>query len=93
MSDSSTISLLVPPEPSSRPQNLQTRIQQVIAQRGHFRHVTERSLLAEIQGKASAPDAVQADQEGKSQPEEEDSPQRLKERVWKRRDEMLERLK
>ncbi|KIX93929.1 uncharacterized protein Z520_10266 [Fonsecaea multimorphosa CBS 102226] len=92
MSDSNTISLLIPPEPSSRPQNLQTQIQQIIAQKGHFRHVTERSLLAEIQGKAPAQDAVQPGQEDDPQPEEEDSPQRRQERVWKRRDEMLERL-
>ncbi|OAP55220.1 hypothetical protein AYL99_10920 [Fonsecaea erecta] len=91
MSDSNSISLLIPPESSPRPQNLQTQIQQIIAQKGHFRHVTERSLLAEIQGKAAVPDATQAGEEHGSQGEE-DSPEKRQERVWKRRDEMLERL-
>ncbi|KIW94610.1 uncharacterized protein Z519_04586 [Cladophialophora bantiana CBS 173.52] len=92
MPDSNTISLLIPPEPSSKPQNLQTQIRQIIAQRGHFRHITERSLLAEIQGKTAAPDAVQAGPEDEPQVEEDDSPQKRQERVWKRREEMLERL-
>ncbi|KIW26576.1 hypothetical protein, variant [Cladophialophora immunda] len=92
MPDSNTISLLIPPEPSSKPQNLQTQIQQIIAQKGHFRHVTERSLLAEIQGTGAAPDTIHAGQKDEPETEEDESPQKRQERVWKRRDEMLDRL-
>ncbi|KAH0842675.1 Mediator of RNA polymerase II transcription subunit 17 [Fonsecaea pedrosoi] len=91
MSELDTISLLIPPEPSSKPHDLQAQIQQIIAQKGHFRHVTQSSLLAEIQGEATAPDAVQVDREDEPQAED-DTPQKRQERVWKRRDEMLERI-
>lgn len=93
MPESNTISLLIPPEPSSNSQNLQSQIQQIIAQKGHFRHVTQRSLLAEIQGKAPTSDTSQASQDDDPRAEEDETPQKRQERLWKRRDEMLERLK
>ncbi|KIX06739.1 uncharacterized protein Z518_04715 [Rhinocladiella mackenziei CBS 650.93] len=92
MPEPNSISLLIPPEPTSRSQDLQTQIQRITAQRGHFRHVTERSLLAEIQGKASAPDVLDSRREDDAQAEEDEPPQKRRERLWKCREEMLERL-
>jgi hypothetical protein len=96
MPESKTISLLVPPESSSQQQSLQAQIQQIVSQKGHFRHVTEQSLRAEIQGKKSAHDPLitgsppTLEQE---EPDEDETPQKRQERLWKRRDEMLERLR
>ena len=92
MPDSDTISLVIPPEPSPKSQTLESQIQQIISQRGHFRHVTERSLLAEIHGKAAASDATQAGHDSETQAEEDDTPQKRTERLWERRNQMLERL-
>jgi hypothetical protein len=92
MPDSRTISLVIPPEPPSKSRSLEAQIQQIISQKGPFRHVTESSLLAEIHGKTSVPDTTEVDQ-GNLQPDEEDeSPQKQTERLWERRNQMLERL-
>ncbi len=92
MSQSTSISLLIPSEASLTSEDLQSQIQRVVVQKGHFRHVTERSLLAEIQGKAPAADR---DTDGVDGPgaEEDESPQKRQERLWKRREEMIERLR
>ena len=92
MSEPNTISLLLPPEASSKPRVLQSQIQQVIAQKGHFRHVTESSLLAELHGKRPASDALDAVTQGEAEAAEDESSQKRQERLWKRREEMLERL-
>jgi hypothetical protein len=92
MAESNTISLVIPPEPSSKSQALESQIQQIIAQKGHFRHVTERSLLAEIHGKDIAPDATQDGPEEESLAEDDETPQKRTERLWERRNQMLERL-
>jgi hypothetical protein len=92
MPESSTISLVIPPEPSPKSHNLESRIQQTISQKGHFRHVTERSLHAEIHGKASVLDTAQVADEDATQADEEDTPQKRTERLWERRKQMLECL-
>ena len=92
MADSKTISLLIPPVPSSATSNLQTQIQQVIAQKGHFYKVTEESLRSEIQGKAPSQNAlVSFEQSEDSQADE--TPQKRQERLWKKREQMIEQLK
>lgn len=93
MPESNTISLLIPPEPSSQSQNLQSQIQQIITQKGPFRNVTERSLLADIQGKAPTSDETLSGHQDDETAEEDDSPQKRQERLWKKREEMLERLR
>lgn len=96
MPESKTISLLVPPESSSQPQSLQAQIQQIVSQKGHFRHVTEQSLRVEVQGKKSANDRLITGSPPPLEEEEADedeTPQKRQERLWKRRDEMLERLR
>ncbi|KEF63194.1 uncharacterized protein A1O9_01171 [Exophiala aquamarina CBS 119918] len=94
MPESKSISLLVPSELSSQQQNLQAQIQQIVSQKGHFRHVTEQSLRIDIQGKKSANDPLTADAPASAQDDKDDdeTPQKHQERLWKRRDEMLERL-
>ena len=92
MPEPNTISLVIPSGPSSKIQSLESQIQQIISQKGHFRHVTERSLFAEIHGKASAPDTNQVGQEEEPQADEDDTPQKRTERLWERRNKMLERL-
>ncbi|ETI26676.1 hypothetical protein G647_10336 [Cladophialophora carrionii CBS 160.54] len=92
MAESNTISLVIPPEPSSKSQALESQIQQIIAQKGHFRHVTERSLLAEIHGKATAPDVAQERPEEELAADDDETPQKRTERLWERRNQMLERL-
>lgn len=92
MPDSNTISLVIPQEPPSKAQNLESQIQQIISQKGHFRHVTESSLLAESHGKATARDTTQIDLV-ETQVEEDDTPQKRTERLWERKAQMLERLK
>lgn len=96
MPESKTISLLVPPESSSQQQSLQAQIQQIVAQRGHFRHVTEQSLRVDIQSKKSANDPLTTSSPPTLEQEEADedeTPQKRQEHLWKRRDEMLERLR
>lgn len=95
MSESKSISLLVPPELSSKQQNLQAQIQQIVSQKGHFRHVTEQSLRVEILGKKPANNPLTADAPASEQADEADDEtlQKRQERLWKRRDEMLERLR
>ncbi|KIW71787.1 hypothetical protein PV04_00023 [Phialophora macrospora] len=92
MAESNTISLVIPPEPSSKSQALESQIQQIIAQKGHFRHVTERSLLAEIHGKDVAADATQDGPEEEIPADDDETPQKRTERLWERRNQMLERL-
>ena len=95
MPESKTISLLVPPDPSTKAQNLQAQIQQIVSQKGHFRHVTEESLRAEIQDKATNQDPLIPDAHLKdtNEDDEDETPQKRQERLWKRREEMLERLR
>lgn len=90
---SNIISLVIPPEPTANSNTLESQIQQIILQKGHFRNVSEKSLLAEISGKATASDASQADQEDDAQAEEDESPQKTQERLWERRKQMTERLR
>ncbi|KAK4939125.1 RNA polymerase II mediator complex subunit [Elasticomyces elasticus] len=91
MAESNAITVVVPPEPSSRSEDLQSQILRVIAQKGHFRNVTEEGLRAEIHGKA--PTVVKgAIPENEAQGGEDDTPQKRQERLWKRREEMIERL-
>jgi hypothetical protein len=92
MSQSRSISLLIPSEASLTSEDLQSQIQRVVVQKGHFRHVTERSLLADIQGKAPTADR-DSDRVDEPESEEDESPQKRQERVWKRREEMIERLR
>ncbi|KAK5223180.1 RNA polymerase II mediator complex subunit [Exophiala xenobiotica] len=91
MSQSRSISLLIPSEASLTSEDLQSQIQRIVVQKGHFRHVTERSLLADIQGKAPTADR-DSDRVDEPESEEDESPQKRQERVWKRREEMIERL-
>jgi len=95
MSESKSISLLVPPELSSQQQILQAQIQQIVTQKGHFRHLTEQSLRVENQGKKSAHDPLTTDAPTSEQEnaDEDEAPQKRQERLWKRREEMLEKLK
>lgn len=95
MPESKTISLLVPPDSSSQQQNLQAQIQQIISQKGHFRHVTEQSLRIESHSQKSANDPSTTDNPASEEEDTDgdDSPQKRQERLWKRRDEMLERLR
>ncbi|EXJ96225.1 hypothetical protein A1O1_01351 [Capronia coronata CBS 617.96] len=92
MSESKTISLLIPPEQDSTSQDLQVQIQKIVAQKGHFRHVTEQSLLAQIRGKAPGSKHNDPQGDGQVEPEEDETPQKRQERLWKSREEMLERL-
>ncbi|EXJ65565.1 hypothetical protein A1O7_01906 [Cladophialophora yegresii CBS 114405] len=92
MAESNTISLVIPQEPSAKSHGLESQIQQIIAQKGHFRHVTERSLLAEIHGKAAAPDVAQERPEEELPADDDETPQKRTERLWERRNHMLERL-
>lgn len=92
MSESTSLSLLVPPEPSSKSPDLQLQIQRIVAQRGHFRHVTERSLHAESQGKFSDLNTG-ADGIDEAQSDEDEPLLKRQERLWKRREEMIERLR
>ena len=92
MSQSKSVSLLIPSEAPQTSEDLQSQIQRVVVQKGHFRHVTERSLLAEIQGKAPTADK-DTDRVDEPGAEEDESPQKRQERVWKRREEMIERLR
>ncbi len=95
MSESNTISLLVPQKPSPRSHDLPAHIQKIVAQKGHFRHVTEQSLRAEIQGKTPATSSQAQDSltSEAGPPDDEELPQKRQERLWKRREEMIERLK
>lgn len=92
MVEPNTISLVIPTEPSTRSEDLQSQIRRVIAQKGHFRHVTEESLLAEIHGKAPTV-AKEATRDVEAQTDQDDTPQKRQERLWKRREEMIERLR
>ena len=92
MPESKTFSLVIPPEPSSKSQNLESQIQQIIAQKGPFRHVTESSLLADINGNSSAIKATQLSDEDAAPADEDETPQKRTERLWERRIQMLERL-
>lgn len=95
MPESKTISLLVPPETSSQQQTLQAQIQQIVSQKGHFRHVTEQSLRSENQGQKAVVDPLATSDlalEGE-EVDEDETPQQRQERLWKRREEMLERLR
>ncbi|KAJ9606088.1 RNA polymerase II mediator complex subunit [Cladophialophora chaetospira] len=92
MPESNTISLVIPQELPSNLQTLGSQIQQIISQKGHFRNVNESSLVAEIHGKASAPGTTQVDQEIETEAEEDDTPQKRTERLWERKNQMLERL-
>ncbi|KIV94725.1 hypothetical protein PV10_02463 [Exophiala mesophila] len=91
MSESRTINLPIPPLPASTSPTLQTQIQQVIAQKGHFHKVTEKSLRAEIDGQAESKlvtDSLQKDDQAK----EDESPQARQERIWKSREQMMGQL-
>lgn len=92
MSESKGVSLLIPPQSPLRSQDLQTQIQQIVSQKGQFRHVTKQSLRAESQNKATLNEAIQTRHEEERDADEDDTPQKRQERLWKRRDEMLERL-
>ncbi|EXJ79445.1 hypothetical protein A1O3_08947 [Capronia epimyces CBS 606.96] len=92
MTESKTFTVPIPPEGSSTSQDLPIQIQKIIAQKGHFRHVAERSLLAEIHGKALASEENGPRSEADGQTNEIEAPQELRERLWKSREEMLERL-
>ncbi|KIW20822.1 hypothetical protein PV08_01400 [Exophiala spinifera] len=90
MARSDAISLLIPSQQHGSSEDLQSQIQRVVAQKGHFRHITERSLLAQDQGKASLDQST--DSENDVQIEDDESQQKRQERLWKRREEMIERL-
>ncbi|KAK5064367.1 hypothetical protein LTR84_000200 [Exophiala bonariae] len=93
MPELKTTRLLVPPEASSQQQNLQAQIQQIVSQKGHFRYVTEQSLRAEKQGQKAVNDPLTTDDPAPEEDVDEDeTPQKRQERLWKRREEMLERL-
>ena len=64
----------------------------MIAQKGHFHKVTEKSLRAEIDGQTEsklATDSLQKDDQAK----EDESPQARQERIWKSREQMMGQLK
>ena len=92
MVESNTITLVVPSKPTSRSEDLPSQIRRVIAQKGHFRHVTEEALRAEIHGNAPTV-AKEATSRKEVQGDEDDTPQKHQERLWKRREEMIELLK
>jgi hypothetical protein len=92
MVSSNTISLVIPPEPSAKSPTLEAQVQQIIAQRGAFRHVTESSILAEEHGKSSDIDDL-VESRDEDEVEEDESAQKREERSWKIKGEMLERLK
>jgi len=92
MAQSNAVTVVVPSESSSRSEDLQSQIRRVIAQKGHFRHVTEEALRAGIHGKA--PTTVKgAILEIEAQGDEDNTPQKRQERLWKRREEKIERLR
>ena len=93
MPESKTISLVIPPESSRKSQTLESQIQQIISQKGPFRHVTESSVQAEIHGKAAATGAAQDAPDDAPQVEDGETPQKRTERLWERRNQMLERLR
>ncbi|KAI1613554.1 subunit 17 of mediator complex-domain-containing protein [Exophiala viscosa] len=91
MAQTNAVTLVVPLESCSRSEDLQSQIRRVIAQKGHFRHVAEEALRAEIHGKAPAV-AKGAISENEPHGDEDHTPQKRQERLWKRREEMIERL-
>jgi hypothetical protein len=93
MASLNTISLVIPPEPSAKSQTLGSQVQQIIAQRGAFRHVTESSILAEEHIKSSYVDDVFAGQDEVEIEEDDESAQQREERSWKVKGKMLEQLK
>jgi precorrin-6x reductase len=93
MSGSKTISLLIPADSPPQAEDLQAKVQKIVAQKGHFRHVTEQSLLAQIHGKAVAPEEENRRVGESGQADEDETPQKRQERLWKSREEMLERLR
>ncbi|KIW41994.1 uncharacterized protein PV06_05585 [Exophiala oligosperma] len=87
-----TINLLIPSQQHESSEDLQSQIQRVVVQKGHFRHVTERSLLAEGLGKAPLDSDKKASHEDDTQIDDDEPQQKRQERLWKRREEMIERL-
>lgn len=65
--------------------DLQSRVLQIIQQKGHFRHVTEQSLLSEE-------DSDTENEEAKEPDDEEDTIQNQDEKLVKSRDDMLRQL-
>lgn len=88
-----TINLLIPSQQHESSEDLQSQIQRVVVQKGHFRHVTERSLLAEGLGKAPLDSDKKASHEDDTQIDDDEPQQKRQERLWKRREEMIERLR
>ncbi|KAL2439249.1 Mediator of RNA polymerase II transcription subunit 17 [Exophiala dermatitidis] len=91
MSDSKTISLLIPSEAPAQSQDWSTQIQKIVAQKGHFRHVTERGLVSRTKDKAVDSQEKQAANEIQGENEDE-TRQKHQESLWKGREQMLERL-
>lgn len=76
--------------------NLQSQVQQIIAQRGAFRNITEDSLRKEI-AQPKVPDTKDGDDDVMESDGEEESDeetvQTRQQKLWKSRDEMLQKLR
>jgi len=74
--------------------DLAARLRQIDLQKGAFRHVTERSLLDEIQkAEAGIQEAeIGGDSEKENEEDLEETIESYQEKVWKAREEMLKQL-
>lgn len=75
--------------------SLQQQIQQLIKQKGALRHITEQSLRTEIDQSAAKDKIPEYDQQGENDGEDDsdnEKPQARQERVWKAREDMLQKL-
>lgn len=72
--------------------DLQAQIEQLITQRGALRHITERSLQAELD-QIDGPDGTAHTQADDDDSESDDeSSQARQEKLWKVREEMIQKL-
>jgi len=93
MVDSATLSVLVPPAEAPKTPDLRSQIQQILAERGVFRRVTEESLRDEINGSHTiAAETSSVDHGHQHTDEDEESAQQRQEKLWKQRQEMMEQL-
>jgi Subunit 17 of Mediator complex len=91
MAESLTLPLRLPTSKSNEKDSLETRISQIFAQKGAFRHVTEASLIREIE--------LKKDDEGDTKMAEADAeeadepPEDRQQMIGKAREDMMQQLR
>lgn len=78
--------------PHATPPSLEQQIQQLIKQRGAFRHLSSQSLQEEIDQRGGDVDDSGNNDSNVENQDDTEKPQARQERLWQAREEMLQKL-